>query len=456
MRYTLVFDQAVWELLAAWLEEPHETAGVLLAGRSDGDTPRVLVSELLPAPRDSYEVRERDGLVLRSSAYVPALKAAAEAGRMAVFVHTHPGGLPRPSTRDETVDDQLRPVFADRTGTDAYASVIIGGSSSSPVVSGQIWDRNGRNRFARARVVGSRLHVLDVHNTADRPGADDEIFDRQIRAFGAAGQRALADLHIGVVGAGGTGSAVIEQLARLGIGRLTLIDDDHVTPTNLTRIYGSDRSSVGEAKVQTAAEHVRAVAPGIDVRGIEAKVTELDAMQALRSCDLVFGCTDDHSGRAVLSRLAYWYLVPVIDMGFVITSSEGRVAGLYGRVTVVGPHNPCLVCRKRIDPAQMREENLDPTERARLIHEGYAQGLGEPDPAVITYTTLVASLAVSEFLARLFGFGEEPDPSEILVRPAERTMNRLGGNSVPDHYCVDPAVRGRGDVDPSLGMLWAD
>jgi molybdopterin/thiamine biosynthesis adenylyltransferase len=67
------------------------------------------------------------------------------------------------------------------------------------------------------------------------------------------------------------------------------------------------------------------------------RVSRAQALKLLRHCDVVFGCTDDHTGRLNLSRLAYWYLVPVIDMGVQISAAEGEIRGIFGRITYLAP-----------------------------------------------------------------------------------------------------------------------
>ena len=141
-----------------------------------------------------------------------------------------------------------------------------------------------------------------------------------------------------MVGLGGTGSAVVEQLARLGVKYLKLIDDDRVTDTNLTRIHESSRADVDEKKTTVAARAVRAIDLGAHVDPVEGRVTDEPTAQKLRQLDVIFACTDDEAGRAVLARLAIWYLIPTIDMGFIIDSDDNEVVdGLDGRITMLLP-----------------------------------------------------------------------------------------------------------------------
>ena len=303
------------------------------------------------------------------------------------------------------------------------------------------------------RIVGRGLQLINLRG--DMGAADaSAAFDRQIRAFGREGQALLSQLRVGIAGVGGTGSSVCEQLVRLGVKAITVADDDVVDETNLTRIYGAGRADIGKPKVQLAAENAARTGLGASVIPIQGRVTNEAVARRLRHCDIIFGCTDDNAGRAVLSRLAYWYLIPVIDMGFVITSADGAVTGLYGRVTTIGPGSACLLCRGRIDPEFARAEMLRPEERASLVDEGYAPGLGEPDPSVVAYTTMTASAAVAEMLERLIGFGSANPPNELLLRVHDRKVSHLSGRSRPGHYCADPAAWGHGDTEPFLGQVW--
>ncbi|MGA3322896.1 MAG: ThiF family adenylyltransferase [Terriglobia bacterium] len=282
------------------------------------------------------------------------------------------------------------------------------------------------------------------------------IFDRSVRAFGAAVQDTLGDLRVGIVGCGGTGSAVGEQLIRLGVRHLTLVDPDELSETNLTRVYGSARSDVGDPKVQVLARHFARIAPELRCETVQSMLTLESAARRLIGCDVVFGCTDDNAGRLVLSRLATYLLTPVIDCGVLLSSdAAGQLAGIDGRVTILSPGQACLVCRGRIDLARASAELLTPDERVRREGEGYAPALTRTEPAVVAFTTLVGATAVSELLERLIGYGPEPRPSEILLRCHEREISTNIALPKEGHYC-HPSSRklGMGMTQPFLEQTW--
>jgi molybdopterin/thiamine biosynthesis adenylyltransferase len=448
---TMAFSDDVWQELHQPLVEDVETAAIVIA-RFVPDTDTLLVRRVLWVPDESYLRREALALEISSSGYVPALKVAADEDAVPIFFHTHPGGDPDPSRYDLIVDEQLRSVFQLRSRQDVYASFILGGSKEAPRFSGRVFSGEVESSLERLRVAGTRLRLF----IRDGQAVDEAHFDRQIRAFGWQGQAILSALRVGIVGAGGTGSAVFEQVARLGVREILVVDDDVLTDSNLTRIHESGGEQIDTPKVAIAADAAARIGLGTRVTAIDGRITAAEVAKELRRCDVVFGCTDDNRGRAILSRLAYWYLIPVVDTAFLVDSDGEQVRGLFGRVTVVAPGTACLYCRGRIDQAQLAAEAFPPEERQRLAAEGYVPGLGDPDPSVGAYTSLVGATAVTELLDRLFGFSGESPPSELLLRVHDRAISTTRVQANEGHYCADRSVWGRGDTEPFLEQMWVE
>lgn len=451
--YRLAATEAVWASITQALALDVESAGVLTARIGTGpDGTTFLARQVFWVPDHAYRIREGRRLSISSQGYVPALGRAADDGAVAVFFHTHPRAAADHSSLDDEVDRQVRQVFLQRSRQRLFISLVVGGTSDNPSFNGRVYGTDPEPATLEGiRVVGDRLRVFQHRNGVYVP---PQQFDRQVRAFGREGQAIISGLNIGVVGAGGTGSAVCEQLLRLGIGHITVLDDDDVEDTNLSRIHEADRGSLGRKKVEVMVDRGGRIALGSSIRGIPNRLRTESAARQLTGCDAIFGCTDDIFGRAILSRLAYWYLVPVFDMGFLIHSQAGQISGLYGRVSSIMPGTSCLICRGRISAQDIYYESLSSEERLERIREGYAPELAEPDPSVVTYTTLVASFAVSELLERLFGFGSGPRSSELILRFGDRTISRTSIEGRVGHYCTDQTLWATGDEDPMLGQLW--
>jgi molybdopterin/thiamine biosynthesis adenylyltransferase len=457
MTSTLVVTAWIADEIADTAREQQETAGVILAGlaRSEAGL-RLLAREVLWVPQDAYRRRTSRSLSILSSGYVDALARAEETQTVPIWLHTHPGAdaVPHRSEYDEEVDAELAETFRTRSGTDVYASVVVSPAEQHVRFSGIVIDGNETRPLDRLYIVGPRWRLL----AADDAPAEAQVptmFDRQVRAFGGDLQRVLSTLRVAVVGCGGTGSAVAEQLVRLGIRSLLVIDPDEVIDSNVTRVYGSTPAAIGFPKADVLARHLRLIAPDGDIKPVRRLVTEEKVARRLAGCDLIFGCTDDNAGRLVLSRLAAYYLVPLIDVGVLLSSTDGVLQGIDGRITVLTPGEGCLVCRGRIDTDRARAEQLDPVERDALQAEGYAPELGEVQPSVVPYTSLVASLAVAEVIERFVGYGPNPEPGEILARCHDRELST--NNRAPNsrHYCnPEGGQLGLGDRMPFLGQTW--
>ncbi|TGV96253.1 ThiF family adenylyltransferase, partial [Mesorhizobium sp. M2D.F.Ca.ET.145.01.1.1] len=136
-----------------------------------------------------------------------------------------------------------------------------------------------------------------VSATEDSQQPDTDRFDRQIRAFGKDGQQRIAALQVGIVGLGGTGSIVAQQLAHLGIQRFLLIDPDEIEISNLNRVVGATPADVGQTKVAIAGRMIRHIRSDADVVAIVGDVTTRSVARRLSRTDFIFCCTDTHASR---------------------------------------------------------------------------------------------------------------------------------------------------------------
>jgi hypothetical protein len=459
MTTTLVMSGLLAEELDRAARFQMETAGVLTARvlSSGDDCTRLLAREIYWVHEDAYFRREQGGLTVSSSGYVHALCRAEQDGAMAIWLHTHPSpdSSPRASDHDRVVDEQLQDLFRLRADSEYYGALILAPRKEGFSFTGHISSQPAaRMPIDRIWVVGDRFRLYSSFDLA--PSGLSPAFDRNVRAFGPAIQETLSVLHVCIVGCGGTGSAIAEQLVRLGVRLFTLIDPDDLSLSNITRVYGSSPSQIGQPKVDVLARHLRNIADNVRIETAVAMLTQRSAAELLTNVDLVFGCTDDNAGRLVLSRAATYLMVPVIDCGVLLTSGEnGALTGIDGRVTVLSPGQACLVCRGRIDLSRAAAELLTPEERVRREDEGYAPALRGVEPAVVTFTTAMASAAVAELLERLIGYGPEPRPSEVLMRFHDREVSTNSALPRARHYC-DPHTRklGVGRTDPFLEQTW--
>lgn len=459
MNVTLVIPNHIADRISDLVTWPIETGGVMLARPVEtvNGNLRLLVRELREVPEEAYERREAQQLSIRSDGYVPALAVAEELGCVPIWFHTHPGhgSLPTPSRRDRVVNRVLSELFRTRADSDFYGALIIAAAGDAGIkFTGCVDDGQTVTPIDRMWIVGPRLALYQSFDAARAELPD--LYDRNIRAFGGPIQQVLADLRIAVVGCGGTGSAVAEQLVRLGVRHLLLIDPDVLSASNVTRVYGSTLKQVGRPKVDVLSEQLQRIMPSITVERLQSMITVEPTARSLVGADLIFGCTDDNAGRMILSRLSTYLLMPVIDCGVLLTSdADNRLDGIHGRVTVLYPGQACLICRGRIDLGRASTEMLAPDERVRRVEEGYAPALPGVEPAVVAYTTMVAATAVAELIERLTHYGVDPVPSEVLLRLHDREMSTNSQKPTARHYCDPGAGKlGIGNTNPFLEQTW--
>jgi molybdopterin/thiamine biosynthesis adenylyltransferase len=222
--------------------------------------------------------------------------------------------------------------------------------------------------------------------------------------LGAEGQGRVEKAVVGIVGLGGLGSIIAQQLSHLGVRSFVLVDDDRVERSNLNRLVGATARDVGHLKAELAARQIRNINPASNPLAVPMNVRSSKALARLVECDFVFGCVDTDSGRLIVNEVANAYLIPYIDCGVGIEALEGRISEAGGRVVVWVPGRPCLLCAGEINP-RIAAEELESQEEQRFRKEyGYVAGAHVPEPAVISLNGTVASLAVTEFLALVTGF----------------------------------------------------
>jgi len=413
---------------------------------------RLTSLELLAIPPDDAISASAVHVTWSTRSYVRLLKRAQDENLVAGIVHVHPGGPPAFSEQDDRNEADLAQFARNRNGENGrLLSLLLTGQGE---IRARLWVDSHAPVPVDICVVGRRI----VFHHQKAGSHDTQAFDRQALAFGPELTPHLRGLKVGIVGCGGTGSATAMLLARLGVGQLVLFDDDVVDVTNLNRLHGAKRSDADaiRAKVDVVAREIADMSLGTRVVPVRGWIGEPQCRDALKSCDVIFGCTDDHAGRLLLNRFAYFYLIPVVDMGLAIAPrSEGGLQDLSGRVTVLAPGAPCLLCRGIIDPILARDEDLkrqQPDEYERRKREAYVRGGGNPAPAVVTFTTATACLAVDELIQALTCFRDPGGWVWHRVRRYDLLLDRRPGCEQNPHcaICVHQDYWGRADVEPFL------
>ena len=445
----------------------HEGAAYMLLGKSEiAQDPwdleprtRYTSYEVIAIPRvDRVDASEKH-VTWNTNSFARLCRRAKEEDLVPTIVHNHPSGFDGFSAQDDRNERDLFLMARNRNGAGTrLVSIVQVGDS---LYRARVWENDvAPPACHRVTVIGTQIVIQSTETNVPFPS---DTLTRQTLAFGPEVNVLLKQLSVAVVGCGGTGSPVVQLLARLGVGRIVVIDDDVVEHSNLNRLHGATRKDANNAvpKVEVMAREVARMGLDVEIRSKNGWVDAPHIRDALKSCDVIFGCTDDHAGRLYLNRVAHFYLIPVIDVGLVLMPRDDGESGLLemaARVSVQFPTSACHGCRGTIDRVRAREEDLqrsDPAEYERQKMEAYVLGSGNPAPAVVTFTTEAATMAVNELIAGLVDFrgtgGWVWQRYRKLDKGFERTQAAQPRPDCP--VCGSEEYWGLGDVDPFLDRI---
>ncbi|MBD7992165.1 ThiF family adenylyltransferase [Ochrobactrum sp. Sa2BUA5] len=437
-----------------------EAAAYMLFGSSDiaadpwsGEPRHRLIShQVIGIPATDMLSSSGMHVTWSTRSFMRMLGDAAIRGKVPAIFHTHPGTHAFFSYQDDANELELART-AHLKGARGLVSIVLGGDGS---VCGRIWHGPDRYTIAHTvQIVGGRYQRHQSHLAEN---IVHHHLDRQRRLFGQVFNDNLSSLRVCIVGCGGTGSPVALLLARLGVGHIFLVDKDVIDETNLNRVHGARRDDIGRPKVDVLKREIELMGVGSQVEVAQDWINAPRIRDALKASDFVFGCTDDNTGRILINRLAHFYGIPVIDVGLrMIAAAHQHGHDLNGRVTTLIPGRSCLICGGIVNATRAQEEELErnqPDEFQRRKAEAYVVGAGDPAPAVVTFTTEMASVAVNEMIAAITGFHGADGMITTRIRRwharDDRFLNVRARESCP--VCQSDDSRGAGDVSPFLDM----
>lgn len=203
-----------------------------------------------------------------------------------------------------------------------------------------------RRVAARARAVEAARQDSETPPASGFSEVELNRYARHIvlREVGGAGQRALKDASVLVIGAGGLGSPALLYLAAAGVGRIGVIDDDTVSGDNLQRQVLFRDAQIGAPKVQAAFDALTALNPFITIRPYNRRLTEEIAADLLDDYDLILDGCDNWATRVLANRAAVAAGKPLVS---------GAVSQWEGQVAVFDPASgaPCHACIFPAEPA---------------------------------------------------------------------------------------------------------
>lgn len=272
-----------------------------------------------------------------------------------------------------------------------------------------------------------------------------ERFNRHMPLFGEEGQKKLAAARVAVVGVGGIGTHVVQQLALLGVGRLTLVDPQELATTDRNRYVTArhDDSIPGALKVDIGERTVKAIDPRIEVDKVPCSLITQEAFAAITAADYVFGCLDSEGLRLVMNELCAAYARPYFDLASDVLPGDQPAYG--GRICAALDGDGCIVCYGLLDVDEAQLELSTPEARRDrdTLYGVKRAALGQGGPSVVSINGTVASLAVTEFMVTVTGLRPPKRVIKLYAHTGRLTVS-VDAPAPDCYYCK--GIRGRGDA----------
>ncbi len=262
-----------------------------------------------------------------------------------------------------------------------------------------------------------------------------ERYDRHLGLFGASGQQRISQAIAGIVGYGGLGAHVGQQLAYLGVRRFRILEHDMIDETSLNRLIGAGPTDIDLPKLDIATRTLRSIQPDAEISCL-AERFGTETAHALDDATVVFGCVDRDDARLELLAYASGHGIPYFDTATDTGETEQGMPWYGGRV-VSSTGDGCPICMDVLDAQALALARMTDSEReahARLYGVPVDQ-LDRSGPSVVSLNGLIASLAVTEFMVHTTGLRL---PQRVLTYRGERGFVSID-TTVPRpdcYYCT--------------------
>lgn len=437
-------------------EEKCESVAFLLCGRHEFENShRLFVHKVFPVPYHVCSNRSPVSVTWPTDYIQPILDEAARENLAVVKIHGHLL-YDKFSAADDESDRTFFPqVYCWTDNEYPHASMFM---LSDQRYIGRYVSPDGKFETMKSiMVVGDEIKFWSLTDHTEIPNTKSG--NSHLQLFGEKTFKILKTLKIGVVGCSGTGSIVIEQLARLGVGELVLVDPDKIEERNLNRIVNSryEDSVTRSPKVLSLKNAVERMGTGTRVSAIESNLFDRNAINQIADCDVVFGCMDSVDGRHLLNRIATFFLLPFFDIGVkIIADGNGGVTQISGTVHYLQPGLSTLLSRGVYSIKEYESAILlrnDPIEYKKRLESKYIEGIAGNKPAVISLNMFFASLCINEFLARIHSFRIAENNLNAVTRYCfinSLFLNESEAEQLQEN--IFAKYVGRGEIAPLLNM----
>jgi len=251
-----------------------------------------------------------------------------------------------------------------------------------------------------------------------------------LKEVGGAGQMALLNAKVLVIGAGGLGAPLMLYLAAAGVGTIGIVDDDIVELSNLQRQVIHTTGDVGKAKVDSAAETIRALNPDVKVTLIKERLTPGNAAELIGAYDIIADGTDNFKTRHLVSDTCVALSKTLVSAA--LGPYEGQIATFKPHATdpKTGKGLPCYRC--------FLPEEPDADNQRTCSDFGILGALAG----------VVGSMQALEILKEVTGVGDGLAGKMLLIDAFSMTFRKIG---LPKDPCCPCCSDKAADEDEDAG-----
>ena len=160
-----------------------------------------------------------------------------------------------------------------------------------------------------------------------------ERYQRNLGVVIPSEQAKLLQSKVAIIGAGGLGGTVLELLARMGIGKLIIVDKDLIVDSNLNRQILSTEKNLGQSKTEFAVKRVKEINSSIEIVGYSVFINSDNVKKVIEGAEVVVDALDNLPSRFVLQKACRDLKIPLV---------HGAIAGFNGQLTTIFPEDKGL------------------------------------------------------------------------------------------------------------------
>lgn len=388
----------------------------------------ILITEYIPIADEHYIDDDTVGARINSEAIRSAMQIAMERKCSIFHVHKHYGnGTPSFSRTDLVELPGIAEAMVNANPENVHGVLLLSEDGADVLL--KVKPSKGTVSLEKIVRVG---YPMSFNNKwYQNVKFDENRYDRQ-SFLGEWSQHILSKIKVGVIGLGGGGSHIIQQLAHLGVLNYVLFDDDHVENSNLNRLVGATNidSKLKVRKTDIAYRLILGIQPNAHIEIVNKKWQE--QTDSVQICDIILGAVDSFAGRRDIELECRRYFIPYIDIGMDVRIVSPDPPRLYGQVILSLPGGPCMQCIEYLT------DHL-------LAKEAEKYGDAGKHPQVIWSNGVLASNAVGILVDLITGwskknkvqFFQEYDGNAITLVKSYR-LNYLGDQPCP-HYPLSEA-----------------